>query len=315
MPGATDEDDDWVRQLLASHEVDPMPDDVLARLEQAMARVAAEDAVRVGPPAAPGLGPRPGGRGRSGQTAAPGGVPGGTGSSAAGAPGNVRALAGGRRERRREEASDRRRQRGRRLLPVAAGVAVLGLAAVTFDQLLGDDQQEAAFTETASDSSAAGAQAPAPRGLVATGTDYTSSDPEAFRAQVDALVEVATGEVLADGAASAPEALAEAGEAAGSPAPEAAPGAAGSGPGLDGADARSALPETPLSDPAAYSRCAMDVTDGDTVDPVAIDLATVDGIERAVVVVPDRSGEGWFVYVTDPECDVSAGLEFYPVTP
>ncbi len=78
--------------------------------------------------------------------------------------------------------------------------------------------------------------------------------------------------------------------------------------------ARADLPDTPLADPASYSQCASDVTDGDVSDPVAIDLATVDGVQRAVVVVPDRSEEGYFVYVAGPDCDVS-DLDFYAVTP
>lgn len=318
MSGTTDAGDDWVRQLLASHDVGPMPDDVLARLEQAMARVAAEQASPAAPPAAPGLVPPPAAPGAAARLTTEPTAPTparATGSTSAASAGAAPGPHGSRRERRREEASDRRRLLGRRLLPVAAGVVVLGLGAVTFDQLLGDDQQDAALSETASDSSAAGAApAPAPRGLVATGTDYTSSDLAVFEQQIADLVEVATGEVVPKEAPRA-EALEQPGAGQADSAPQEADGVAGSGPAPDAAEVRRALPETPLSDPEAYSRCATEVTDGDDVDPLAIDLATVDGIERAVVVVPDRNGEGVFVFVTDPDCDVSTGLEFYPMTP
>lgn len=291
MTGTSDGSEDWVRRLLSEHEVGPMPAEVSTRLEQTISRLAAAESRTDGPTVAgtddTGSGPGP-------------------------APARVVRLDGARRERRQEAVSDRRRLLLRTLLPVAAGVAVVGLGATATVQLLDRDATTGADSQGAA--AAAPAELPVPRGLVATGTSYAVSDPAAFAQQIDDLVAVASGAVTPETAPSAQELVPlQDSDAAQGAQPEAAPDAASEQQAVP--QARDALPSTPLLDPEEYARCAEDLTDGETRDPLAVDLATVDGIERAVVVVADRTGDGYFVYVVGRACEQTSGVAFYPVTP
>lgn len=208
-----------------------------------------------------------------------------------------------RRDRRAEQVGERRRRILTTWLPVAAGVVVLGGAGVAAVQIVGGDDPVAGTAETAAMQSSEAA--PAPRGLLASGTNYTPADTAAFTGQVQGLVEAATG-------ATASVPLEAPADAAGGSEGEDATGLQESAGALP--DARSGASSSPLSDPAEYAACAEDVTDGATSTPVAIDLAMVDGVARTVVVVADATGAGYQVYVVGEGCDTSGSqFDFYTV--
>jgi hypothetical protein len=285
-PGA-DGEQEWVSRLLAADTPGPIPADVAARIEDSLRAAAGVTHTGERPRVFGGSAPaRPSPFDRT--------VPGPTGSRRARAPltdsGPQPVVAGrrigSRRGRRQEAAEARRRLTLYRVLPVAAGVAVLGIAVTVVANLTGgwDDTagEEAALSQPAEIPAAAG---PLPNGLVSTGTAYTE---DGLADQALALVEaVGAGQAPADteGTAAAPDTA----------------GAEGTAPVAGGGDA--ALRASPLASAAGFRSCAQGLGAPDGTLPVAVDLATYEGTDVAVVVLPNRAGDGYEVIVTDRACD------------
>lgn len=302
-------DEDWVARLLQDAGSPRMPDDVAARLDRTLRKEVEAQAAAAG---------------AAGDTTRPDQVPGsrapddlaGTTTDEDQEPHPDSVLSGPvslgatRRELRREDTSERRRRTFARLAPVAAGLLVLGGAGAVALSTLGggSDSEEAATLEA----SGGAEDTSAPRALVATGTEYTTTDDEVFAQQVRDLVAVtgASDDTTAMSAAEAPEA--ESGDAAAA--------------GAEAADAAESLPapsaarsavDSPLTDRDVFDACIEQVTDSGSTPVSAVDLAVVDGLESTVVVVPDPSGEDLFVYVVGPDCTEvdGPGFKFRQVTP
>lgn len=305
-------DEDWVARLLQDAGSPRMPDDVAARLDRTIrdeveAQAAAGTAGAAGATSRPEL--VPGSR--------PPGDLAGTPTDEDPEPHPDSVLSGPvslgatRRELRREDTSERRRRTFARLAPVAAGLLVLGGAGAVALSTLGggSDSEEAATLEA----SGGAEDTSAPRALVATGIEYTTTDDEVFAQQVRDLVAVtgASDDTTAMSAAEAPEAESADGDAAGA---EAADAAEESLPAPSAA--RSAV-DSPLTDREVFDACIEQVTDSGSTPVSAVDLAVVDGLESTVVVVPDPSGEDLFVYVVGPDCTEvdGPGFMFRQVTP
>lgn len=226
-----------------------------------------------------------------------------------------------RRDLHADDDGERRRRALVRWAPVAAGVMVLGGAAVAVGALF-DGGEDATLADSAESADSAGAgaameEAGPPRSLVATGTQYSTADRAAFDAQVRELVALAAADPAA--AAAEPEALsadeaapsleADAGAAAGS-APESA--ALSASP----SQARAAAEDSPLADPQALAECVEAVTSGTSSSAAAVDLAVVDGLESTLLVVPDAAGMTYQVYVVGAGCsDLDTRFDFLTVTP
>jgi len=213
-------------------------------------------------------------------------------------------LAGGRRSGRAEAASDRRHFLLYRLLPVAASMVVIAAASgVVAAQLRGEDAvDEAGIAATNQD--AVAEVGPRPNSLVATGTAYTSAS---LAEQASTLVST----VAAGGARNSlgsPEASSPAQGGvpeASSPAQGGSPDAAVAAPSAAALSAGAADPfaNNPLGSAAAFQQCASTLGAPEGVLPTAVDLATFDGVEAAIVVLPNRAGDGFEVIVTDRFCN------------
>jgi len=218
-------------------------------------------------------------------------------------------LGSSRRKQRQDDQGERRRRLLTRWAPVAAGVLLLGGAAVVVSNVVGGGDS-ATLAESSSDAAggAAAESAVAPRALVATGTQYSTTDVPAFEEQVRELVAVvAAGEDVAAGDGAGPASAAPQDEATALQAPADASA---------GADAGTAADTSPLADPQALADCVGAVTDGATTTAVAVDLAVVDGVESTVLVVPDAAGLTYEVYVVGAGCgDLDARFQFFAVTP
>lgn len=222
-----------------------------------------------------------------------------------------------RRERREEHQGERRRNLLTRWAPVAAGVLVLGGAGITTAALLGGDDDGAAGGSDLSAASAAEEAAPAPRALVATGTEYATTDEDAFAEQVLGLVAVAgsgTG-AAASAAADSPAGGSDSSADADSPADAQDDAEASTLAAPE--EERSAVTDSPLTDRAAFDACVEEVTDGSATTVAAMDLAVVDGLESTVLVVPDAAGLSYLVYVVGPNCTGmdDGQFKFFTVTP
>ncbi len=196
---------------------------------------------------------------------------------------------------------DSRRRRAPRWLGAAAGVAVLGGAALVTAQLVGGS--------TAVDSSSAGGAADssvaeqAPTALagpgaglqaLATGRDY---GPATLPDQVDDLVADARsgagpGEAPAAGGTQEDE----------SPGDQSAQGSDGGAEPRSGSTLPAAL--GPLSTPAGVDECLAALGAGGQV-PLAVDLATYQGEPAAVIVLPSTRG-GVDVWVVSRTCTTGA---------
>jgi hypothetical protein len=191
---------------------------------------------------------------------------------------------GSRRGRRQEAAEARRHVTLYRVLPVAAGVAVLGVAVAVGVNLAGDEddavEEATTLSQPAQDAAAVG---PAPNGLVSTGTAYTE----------EGLADQALALVAAVAAGEAPAA-----------APDTAGAEAGAGEEADAAPGdEAALRSGPLASAAGFRSCAQGLGAPEGTLPVAVDLSTYEGTDVAVVVLPNRAGDGYEVIVTDRACD------------
>ncbi len=222
-----------------------------------------------------------------------------------------RTFGASRTEQHSDDEGERRRKLLTRWLPVAAGVLVLGAAGAAAVNVLDDSDDTAVTAEEA----AAGdvAAAVAPRALLATGTEYTTGDPEVFSQQVRELVVVA-GAGTEDSSAAAGSALGnvadEGATAERDPATLSAPAA------VAPESARAAVADNPLAEATALQECIQAVTDGTDDSATAVDLALVDGVESTVVVVPDPAGTDLFVYVVGPDCTgIDSQFQFFTVTP
>ncbi|WP_380164224.1 hypothetical protein [Jannaschia sp. R86511] len=218
-----------------------------------------------------------------------------------------------RREQRADDQGERRRRLLTRWVPVAAGVLVLGAAGIAAVNVLdGSGADTTAADELQEASAGAAAESVAPRSLVATGTEYTTADPDAFAQQVRELVALAStgdGTAAATPQEDAPQDDADAGTLS-----EGADDSAAAGGDVTSARAEAA--GSPLADPAALTECIEAVTEGADDSAAAVDLAVVDGVESTVVVVPDPAGERLFVYVVGPDCSaVDTQFDFFNVVP
>ena len=82
------------------------------------------------------------------------------------------------------------------------------------------------------------------------------------------------------------------------------------------ADARAAAGSSPLADPQALADCVEEVTEGTSATAAAVDLAVVDGLESTLLVVPDAAGLTYQVYVVGADCgDIDTRFDFFTVTP
>jgi hypothetical protein len=184
-----------------------------------------------------------------------------------------------RRQVREEERDDARPGRSRRWLALAAGVIVVaGLGGLVAREVGGGPTSGA---ESAGSAGSAGgtAAAPASTPILATGTDY---GPDTLDAQVKALL--AKSRVVA---LTQPKAADQSAVPSGaSPAPLRSAGAPAGGQSL--------------RDPAALQGC-LDAIDAEGVRPVAVDLATYQGREAAILVLPGRDG-GYEVWAVARSC-------------
>jgi hypothetical protein len=282
-----DGEHEWVARLLAADAPGPIPPAVTGRIEDALRAAAGVTQTGERPRVFGGSAPA---RPSPFAPAAPGPAAGRRVAAGRDDTGPQPAVGGrrlgSRRGRRQEAAEARRHVTLYRVLPVAAGVAVLGVAVAVGVNLAGgeDDAADEATTlsRPAQDAAAAG---PPPNGLVSTGTAYTE---EGLADQALALVAaVAAGEApAAAGTGTAGGAEAGAGEEA-----DAAPG--------DDAALRSG----PLASAAGFRSCAQGLGAPEGTLPVAVDLSTYEGTDVAVVVLPNRAGDGYEVIVTDRACD------------
>jgi hypothetical protein len=187
-----------------------------------------------------------------------------------------------RRQVREEERDDARPDRSRRWLALAAGVIVVaGLGGLVVREVGGGGPTTA--TENSSAGSAGGAAA-APASttpILATGTDYA---PNSLDAQVKALLAKSRVAALAK-----PEPRAADQSAA---TPGASPEPLRSAPSPAGGQS--------LRDPAALQGC-LKAIDAAGVRPIAVDLATYQGREAAILVLPGRDG-GYEVWAVARDC-------------
>ncbi|MGF1664630.1 MAG: hypothetical protein ACFCVG_19565 [Kineosporiaceae bacterium] len=287
-PGA-DGEHEWVARLLAADAPGPIPAAVAGRVEDSLRAAAGVTQTGERPrvfggsaPARPSPFDPAGTRPTTGSTTGPG--PGGraaaglddTGSRPAGAGRRP----GSRRGRRQEAAEARRHLTLYRALPVAAGVVVLGVAVTVVANLAGGEEDAGDEAAVVSQPAEAPATAgPPPNGLVSTGTAYTE---DGLADQALALVAaVATGDARSV-----------------APAPDTAEG------GAEEAEAGAAVdPTGPLASAAGFRACAQGLGAPEGTLPVAVDLATYEGTDVAVVVLPNRAGDGYEVIVTDRACD------------
>jgi len=181
-------------------------------------------------------------------------------------------------------------------------------------QLRGEDAvDEAGIAATNQD--AVAEVGPRPNSLVATGTAYTSAS---LAEQASTLVStVAAGgarnslgspEASSPAQGGVPEASSPAQGGvpeASSPAQGGSPDAAVAAPSAAALSAGAADPfaNNPLGSAAAFQQCASTLGAPEGVLPTAVDLATFDGVEAAIVVLPNRAGDGFEVIVTDRFCN------------
>ena len=188
-----------------------------------------------------------------------------------------------------------------RWVGVAAGLAVLGGAALASMQLFGGGADTTSFSaESAGGGGEAGADAAAAGAPLSTGTDYSRED---LSAQVGSLLDdpaVARGLSSQSEDESAPLAPSEA-----------------AGEGADSAQPDAALPDAdePLVDPAGLQGC-LEAIGAPGAQPLAVDLATFEGEDAAVIVLPGSSSGQVEVWVVARDCRPGAdGLkEFQRVT-
>ena len=272
----------------------PMPADVVARLEAALAAAAAET------PAAEAAS-------ASALTSAP----------AAGGTADVVPFA--RPARNRPP-----RTREFPLGAAAAVVLVLAIGAVAIGlSNKGESKRSTASTPAAAASSSAAAST-ASTTVIESGTNYTAAD---IRSQVIGVVNGAAPDAAnlygalrapAEGgssAAAAPAPAAAATTSAAAPAASfasAAP-ADGSAPAF-GLPARTA-PSGPLSDPAALARCIQTLVQK-AEQPVLVDYATFNGVPSTIIVLPDPAIAGKLdVYVEADTADCATNFTFLTFLP
>ncbi len=198
-------------------------------------------------------------------------------------------------------------ERGTRNVPrwvsVAAVLTVLGGSAVAATQLMGQGSTPMVASGGADSSAEAGAGggAAAAASPVSTGTDYQRAE---LATQVGDLVE-GVGTVPLQQASPA-----RGDEGAG--APEAAAEDFGAQPVLPG----SALPDAdePLVDPSGLQGCLEAIGAAGTV-PLAVDLASFEGQDAAVIVLPGATAQQVEVWVVARDCRPGAEglLEFQRV--
>jgi len=184
-----------------------------------------------------------------------------------------------------------------RWVGVAAGLAVLGGAALAATQVL-DVGGADSGTFTSAESSGGGGEADrgaAAGAALSTGTEYTRAQ---LPAQVDALLTGAPEARTLSGQGLSPSR----GEDA-----EAAPD--------DPASATLPDADEPLADPAGLQGC-LEAIGAPGVEPLAVDLATFEGEDAAVLVLPGSSPDQVEVWVVARDCRPGAdGLqEFQRVT-
>ncbi|MGF1645700.1 MAG: hypothetical protein ACFCVF_02080 [Kineosporiaceae bacterium] len=270
-----DDGHEWVSRLLAADAPGPIPPAVAGRIEDSLRAAAGVTQTGERPRVFGGSSPA-----RPSPFASPSGSrraePARDDTSRQSATGARR---GGSRRGRREEAAEARRHVTLyRLLPVAAGVAALGIAVTVVVNLTTGEEDAADEATLSGPAEAAAEPGPPPNGLVGTGTAYSE---EGLADQALALVAaVGTGE-----ATTVAEGLDEATAEADAPRAAATPAAG------------------PLASAAGFRACAQSLGAPDGILPVAIDLATFEGTDAAVVVLPNRAGDGYEVIVTDRACD------------
>lgn len=289
------EEHDWVAGILAADSPGPIPPAVGDRIGDSLRAAAGATMTGERPQVFGGSAPaRPSPFGspppHPDRHAEPGR---GTADGAGGDTGTMTAVggrSGSRRGLRDEAAQDRRHRLVYRLLPAAAAVVVVAGGAAVAVNVLGDggseDSDDSAVT-FAQEESAGGDAGPVPNGLVATGTSYSEGDLGPLA--LDLVAAVGSGEVetTEEAAAEAAPQADAADEAAGDAAEGTADPVAGS----------------PLASADAFRGCAEALGAPDDVLPVAVDLATFEGTEAAVVVLPNRAGDGYEVIVTDRACN------------
>lgn len=230
-----------------------------------------------------------------------------------------RADRGGTQRTRRQVRSEERSDRvpawltGKPVLAVAASLVAVLVLGTAVQQFTGGADTAATSAGGAAADSAGGAapeSAVPPVPVLATGTDYTSAK---LNAQAKALISKAT----AFQAAEQRSALAASG--AGSEGGAAGVGG-GSVTGNSAPTPSSAASVTPpaanelLRDPAALDACLAAI-DSQGVRPVAVDLATYQGREAAILVLPAAAG-GYEVWAVSRTCKPGADgtLIFKPVS-
>jgi hypothetical protein len=327
-------DAERMRRLLLSRDPGPMPDDVLHRIEAALRAEAASRSAGYTGPVAPSAGasrvaadPARGGGGRTpwddtGTWAATAPLPLPTGtSSSPGSPSRPSRPAGrshgpvrSRRDVRGESAArGPGRRRGPLLAAAAAVVIAGGLGTLAFTDLLpgsSSDATTALESRASSGAAAAGGGAAVP--YATTGTRYTESR---LATQVRALVARPGATAGASGTADEGEEESEGQAASGG----------GASPGPTTAVTRSLTPpapavgpggaSSPLSDPARLRECLAAVG-ASGAQPVRVDLATYEGREAAIIVLPARDG-GYEVWAVSPDCGPAGDglLKFQVVKP
>lgn len=304
-----DDEHDWVAVILAADAPGPIPPAVGARIGDSLRAAAGVTMTGERPqvfggsaPARPSPfgGPPP----RRDQMEHGAGTVDGAGSDT-GTIAAVGGRSGSRRGLRDEAAQDRRHRLMYRLLPAAAAVVVVAGGAVVAVNVLGgggsDDTDDSAVT-FAQEESAGGGGGPVPNGLVATGTSYSEGDLGALA--LDLVTAVGAGDpgTTEEAAAAAPQSDA-AGAAGDAPVSDDVDEAAGEVTDQAAEDAADPVAGSPLSSADAFRGCAQALGAPDDVLPVAVDLATFEGTEAAVVVLPNRAGDGYEVIVTDRACN------------
>jgi negative regulator of sigma E activity len=188
-------------------------------------------------------------------------------------------------------------------LGIAAGLVAVAVVGAAVHQFTGGSAAKTAASGTAAGGAADSAAAPAAAAVpvLETGTDYTSAK---LVSQAKALVGKAgtfqaaqrSAESLAGAASSAPQP------------PAASPGATTRQAAGSAADANQLL-----RDPAALAAC-LSAIDSAGVRPVAVDLATYQGREAAILVLPAAAG-GYEVWAVSRTCKPGADgtLIFKPV--
>ena len=190
-----------------------------------------------------------------------------------------------------------------RWVAVAAGIAVLGGAAVTATQLNGADSTSVFAGGGGADSAAEAAPesgVATAAGAISTGTDYRRADLED---QVGDLLSTAAAVPLTSAQGGAPAGNDEAG-----PVEESAEG---------GARADALLPDAdePLLDPAGLASCLEAIGAGGAV-PLAVDLASFEGEDAAVLALPGATADQVEVWVVARDCRPGAVglLEFQRIS-